>query len=463
MTLAQAAAAMGALGDIGTGADTTLAGVCTDSRLVRPGELFFCLAGENFDGHEFAGRAVGAGALAVVATRPLPEIEGRVPVFMVRDVLEALGALGAAWRAASKATVVAVTGSAGKTTTKEMLACILERLGDTGKNYKNHNNQLGVPLCMLGLTGRERFWVLELGISQPRDMDELAAMVRPDVAVVTNIGPAHLEGLGGLEGVARHKSDVFKYLAPGGTAVASVDYPLLWERARELAPGAVGFTARDAAAPYAGSYLGPDGRGGGRFALSLCGDGVEFSAPFTGRYFAENMAAAAAVAHGLGATAGDVVAGIKAAGVPEHRFQVMRAGAWTVIDDTYNANPLSMRNAVDNAGELAGDGPLVLVLGEMKELGPGAADLHRELGEHLAASKAAAVFWHQGQGDAVAEGLARGGCAHGLRKIGDPRDLRANLKELELAGGVMLVKGSRSCRMERFVSAMTDAAGEDAE
>lgn len=462
MTLSQAAAAMGALGDVEPGGDAVLAGVCTDSRLARAGELFFCLSGENFDGHGFAAAAVDAGASAVVASRPLPELDGRAPVLMVRDVLAALGALGAAKRREAGALVAAVTGSAGKTTVKEMLAGILARLGETGRNYKNFNNQLGVPLTMLGLTGRERFWVLELGISRPHDMDELGAMVRPDVAVINNIGPAHLEGLGGLEGVARHKADLLRHLAPGGSAYVCMDYPLLWERARALVPNVTGFTARGADAPYAGEYLGPAGEGGGRFRLVLRGEAVEFEAPYTGAYFAENMIAAGAVAHGLGASARDVAEGVAGAAVPEHRFQIRRAGAWTVVDDAYNANPLSMGRAVDNALELAGGRPLVLVLGEMGELGGGSAGLHRELGRRLAGAAPSAVFWQGGFADEVAEGLAEGGWAGRLVRVADPRDLRGNLGEAGLGGGVMLVKGSRACRMERYVGEMTDNRPEGA-
>ena len=460
LTVSQAAAAMGALGDIEPEQDVRVVGVCSDSRLVRPGELFFCLGGENFDGHEFAGRAVEAGASGVVVSRPMPELAGRVPVLMVRDVLVALGALGSAWRTAAESIVVAVTGSAGKTTVKEMLAGMLARVGETARNYKNHNNQLGVPRCMLGMTGRERFWVLELGISLPGDMGELAAMVRPDIAVINNIGPAHLEGLGGIEGVAEHKAALLHSLVNGGKAFVCADYPLLWERARGIAPDLTGFTAQGADVPYAGEYLGPAGKCSGRFRLTLRGEAVEFEAPYTGAYFAENMIAAAAVAHSLGASAADVVAGILDAGVPEHRFQVCEAGPWTVIDDAYNANPLSMRRAVDNAVEMAGDGALVLVLGEMGELGGHSAKLHRELGRHLAGTGARAVLWHGGFADEVAEGLGENGQAGLFARLQDPRDLRVDLDERGLSGGVVLVKGSRSCKMERYVRELTGGHGE---
>lgn len=460
LTVSQIAGAMGALGDVDDAHDIAVSGVCTDSRILRPGEVFFCLSGGNFDGHEFAAQALERGAAAVVASRPLPELMDRGPVLMVRDVLAGLGALGAAWRMAAQSTVVGVTGSAGKTTVKEMLAGMLSPLGETGKNYKNFNNQLGVPQCMLGLTGSEAFWVLELGISLPGDMDELGAMVRPDVVVINNIGPAHLEGLGSLEGVARAKTDLLRYMADGGRAFVCMDYPLLWERAREIVPHVVGFSAAGAAAPYTGEYLGQQGAGQGRFRLNLDGEILEFDAPYTGAYFAENMIAAAAVAHAHGATAEAVREGILAACLPEHRFCVREAGPWTVIDDSYNANPLSMSRAVDNAAEMAGERPLVLVLGEMKELGEGAGEMHRELGRAAAEAGAKAVIWHGGLAEDVRRGLGNGGWPGDFVASDDPRNLTKNLSELGLTGGVMLVKGSRSCKMERYVREMAGNEGD---
>jgi len=459
MTVTEAAAAMGALGDIAPECDVRLAGICTDSRLLAAGQLFFCLTGENYDAHAFAADAARAGAAAVVVSRPVPEAEGLAPVLMVRDVLQALGSLGAHWRSRTQALVIAVTGSAGKTTVKEMLASILSRLGETAKNAGNFNNQLGVPLTMLGCSGAERFWVLELGISLPGDMDELAAMVRPDVVVIGNIGPAHLEGLGSLEGVATAKTDLLRCLAPGGRSFVCTDYPLLRDKARSIVPALTEFSSKDADCPLRGEYLGRDAAGQGLYRLHLNGLAVELSAPFAGAVFAENMIAAASVAHALGAGAEDIVAGIRDAVVPQGRFEIRSFGDWTLIDDTYNANPLSMRQAVENAAELAGAEPLVLVLGEMRELGAEAKDLHRELGRVVAASRPRAVFYHGEHADAVAEGLGNGLFPGRFERIADPALIAGDFGELGLSGGVVLVKGSRGCRMERYLRALTESIG----
>lgn len=460
LTVGQAAAAMGALGDVDSEQDVRLTGVCTDSRVVGPGQLFFCLAGDNFDAHAFVEDVASRGAAGVVVSRPVPEVDGRLPVLMVRDVQEALGRLAAHWRAATGAEVVAVTGSAGKTTAKEMLAAILDRLGETARNAGNLNNLIGVPLTMLACSGEERFWVLELGISLPGEMDELGAMVRPDVAVVNNIAPAHLEGLGSLRGVAEAKSSLFKYLMPGGRAFASGDYDLLTEQVRDVAPGARLFSTRDAAAELYAAYLGPVGGGLGRYRLVLDGEEAAFDAPFTGAAFAENMVAAASVAHALGAGMDDIVAGIAGARVPGGRFEVRSAGRWTLIDDSYNANPLSMRQAVDNAAELANGQPLVLVLGDMRELGCEAAALHRELGRSVAGRAPAAIFFHGEHGGDVAAGLEDGGFSGVFGRVSDPAGFPDDFRELGLSGGTILFKGSRGCRMERYVRAVAEAMGE---
>lgn len=456
LTLAEAAAAMHAVGDVDPGREVRLTGICTDSRLLEPGQLFFCLAGENYDAHAFAADAARAGAAAVVVSRPVSGVQG-APVLMVRDVLAALGELGGLWRGRARATVVAVTGSAGKTTVKEILAAILSELGETARNYGNFNNLLGVPLTMLGCSGQERFWVLELGINVPGEMQALGAMVRPDAAVIANIGPAHLEGLGSLEGVAAAKTELLRHLAPGGRAFVSADHPPLLDYARAIAPEVRQFTVADAAGLVRGQYLGRTAEGQGRYRLRLNGLEMDVTSPLAGAVFAENMIAAASVAFALGAGEREIARGIAKVAVPGGRFNVKRSGGWTLIDDSYNANPLSMRQAVENARELAGAGPLALVLGEMRELGAQAGALHREMARAAAAAAPWAVFFHGGHADEVARGLEDGGYAGRLVRIDDPALFAGQFLELGLEPGVVLFKGSRGCRMERFLHALAEA------
>ncbi|MDY7002171.1 MAG: UDP-N-acetylmuramoyl-tripeptide--D-alanyl-D-alanine ligase [Thermodesulfobacteriota bacterium] len=455
LSLSDLSDAVCAYGDLGPFEDAVASGVAIDSRLVKPGEVFACLPGENFDGHAFALKAVSRGACAVLAERPLPELEGKAPVLMVPNTLEALGRLGAYFRQKAGAHVTAVTGSAGKTTAKEMLADILSRLGPTGRNYKNFNNLLGVPLSMLKFSGLEKFWVLELGVSLPGEMDGLGSMVLPDLAVILNIGPAHLEGLSDMRGVAQAKASLLRYLAPEGRALVSMDYPLLWEEALKIVPHAIGFSCREKAAPYQGRYLGSDENGLGRFSLELSGSRLELSLPFCGEYFAENVLAAAAAAHLLGADLEQIRRGFEKSACLEQRFHCRDMGSLLLIDDTYNANPLSMVRSLEAAVELAKDRPLILVLGDMMELGPGAHEAHRELGRRIAKTPCGTVFFHGEFAKDVALGLGNGNWPGRFMQTTGPEAFAGTWKDLGVASGVVLFKGSRSMKMEEYVSALT--------
>ncbi|MEW5773822.1 MAG: UDP-N-acetylmuramoyl-tripeptide--D-alanyl-D-alanine ligase [Thermodesulfobacteriota bacterium] len=456
LSLAEIAAATGAYGDTESSSELMLAGVSTDSRTVEPGQLFVCLRGERFDGHAFARDAVAKGASAVLAERPLPEVMGLVPVMVAPDSLAALGRLAGFWRARTRAKVAALTGSAGKTTVKELLAAALAESGATAKTRGNLNNRIGAPMTMLACTGQERFWVLELGINYKGEMAELAGVVRPDLAVIHNIGPAHLEGLGDLAGVAREKASLLRFLAPGGEAVVSMDHPLLWQEARTILERPVGFSCRGKDAAYAGRVLGREGHLT-RFGLLLAGEELEVALPLVGAHFCENVLAAAAAAHRLGASVEQIGRGLARAELPAGRFRCVETPGGCVIDDSYNANPLSMRASLDAARELAGGRPLVLVLGEMRELGPSAPAEHRALGRAVAASPARALFWRGGYGEDVRQGLDNGGWKGVFATVDSEAELASRLDRLGLEGPVILVKASRSLGLDRYAAAL--AAG----
>lgn len=241
--------------DIPCAEDIEISAVRIDSRLVGKGDVFFCIEGKNFDGHNFAQAALEAGAVAVVVSQFLPELEGK-PALMVRDTVEALGKLAAYWRMKSSARMIAVTGSAGKTTVKEMLAHVLAGSGKVHKNFMNLNNQLGLPLSMLEATGEETYWVMELGISLPGDMAELGPIAMPDIAIVHNIGPAHLEGLGSLDNVAKAKASLFEYLSPHGKGLCCSDHELLWDAASKIIEP-IPFSSQDNSVSYYSTMLTP--------------------------------------------------------------------------------------------------------------------------------------------------------------------------------------------------------------
>ena len=460
MSLHDIRTVLGAIGDLGRDRHTAPLRVQTNSRLAEKGDLFFCLQGERFDGHTFAAEAVRRGALAVVAHRAVEGVSG-APVLLVGDTLDALGRLAARHRELSRAKVVGVTGTAGKTTVKEMLAAILGRVGATARNQGNLNNRVGLPLSMLKASGDESFWVMEAGISLPGEMDALARVLRPDLAVIVNVGPAHLEGLGSVAGVAAAKSRLLAHLAEGGTGLVNLDYPGLAEAAARELPGVRGFTRRtleEVPEAVGGCvYLGPE-KEGGRFLLRLGPEEMEAALPWQGAFAAENIAATACAAHLLGVPAETILHGLREVSPPDRRFRQREVGSWLLVDDTYNANPLSMAGALQAAAELAGDRPLVLVLGEMRELGSEAAARHEELGRHIALTKAMAVFWHGGFGDEVRRGVEAGGrpgeWAGVWAKADSPGEFMGKWRDLALPGGVALFKGSRANRMEDYAAAL---------
>lgn len=450
------ASAMGAIGDVPDATNCDVLRVQTDSRLVRRGDLFVCIAGKNMDGHSFAPEAARKGACAIVAHSPLPQVDAKVPVLLVRDTLEALGRLALYWRTRVDATVIAITGSAGKTTVREMLASLLGLDGKTAKNCRNWNNQLGLPLSMLACSGDEKFWVMELGISRPGDMEELGFILRPDHVLITNVGPCHLEGLGNVAGVARAKTAILDYMPATGTAVVSRDYPELVKQVQAHGSRTVFFSTRDASSDFFATYEGMDDQAMGRFCLTLDGKTQTLSLPMHGQDMAENCIAVATMAHSLGLDAKTIQQGLGTHVPVAQRFRVTRRGLWTVVDDTYNANPLSMRRSIQRAGLLHPGEPLVLVLGEMKELGDYAQKGHVDLGVWVRQSPCSLLFFVGEHADQVRQGL--GTWDGRYIPLNSPDALRVHAPLLP-SRGTILFKGSRSCRMEKYLEVFLGEQG----
>jgi UDP-N-acetylmuramoyl-tripeptide--D-alanyl-D-alanine ligase len=451
LNVSEIMAATQAVGDIRAHLATPVTLVTSDSREAKAGAMFCCLPGSRVDGHEFAALAADQGAVAVLAAKELPDIADRVAVLVVPDVLKAMGLLARFWRRRTRAVVAALSGSAGKTTAKELLSAITMRLAPSIKNPGNYNNQLGLPLSMLAAEEEHRVWVLELGISRPGDMEELGAICEPDLAVVHNIGPAHLEGLGDLAGVARAKAALFGFVRPGGVSLANADYPELWGAAKAIRTDVMAMSTIDHTAPFHCHYVGCDPTGRGLYHLVLQGEAMDVVLPCRGEHLAENVLAAAAAANILGASPEQIASGLSEAVLPSRRFDVSDIGNFTVIDDTYNANPLSMKAAIESARKLAGEKPLVLVLGEMGELGSEADLAHEELGQCIARGDCDVVFFKGGKASQVERGLTRGGFKGDFHPVDTPDDFAGKVENMDVAGGTVLFKGSRSQRMEDFL------------
>lgn len=447
--------------------------VVTDSRKVVAGCLFVCIVGENFNGHDFAAAAVRAGAAAILASEPPSGMEfgdgKRVPVLLVKETVAALGILARYWRRQSKARVIGITGTAGKTSVKEAVAQILSRQAKTAWNPLNNNNQIGMPCAMLNTDGDEAYWVFEAGISKPGDMDELGSVLEPDVALVLNVGPGHTEGLG-ERGVAWHKARLLAWLRPGGLAVVNADYPDLVEEAGKYpvrkiwfstAAGHMGMSAADQTISCHSSGIAEPEKGFAHYSLAWEDGACTILSPFVGAIGAENTGAVFSILHSLGLGADSIEAGFGSVGLPKQRFCHYRQKNWLVIDDSYNANPLSMQRMLDSASGFAAGKDLVLVLGEMGELGSESSMYHRELGLMAAACSPVLIVWKGGHFAELKEGLVSGGFSGAIchvsenshdQKSTEEKFLQAMIAS-GLAGGTILFKGSRMNGLEKLVAA----------
>lgn len=449
-TLSQACAAAG--GDL-LGADASFKSVGTDSRLDCGGQLFIALRGARFDGHDHVAAAMARGAVAAMVDHPLSL---DLPQWRVDDTRLGLGRLAAAWRARLPCQVAAITGSNGKTTVKEMLSVILARAGSSLATRGNLNNDIGMPLTLLGARD-ESFLVLEMGANHAGEIAYLTAIARPGVAVITNAGRAHLEGFGSVEGVARAKGEIVQGLPPDGIFVVPGDSPYtpLW---RELAGDRpVRTFALDVPSDFtadSGSISvdwGPDGFRT-RFMVRM-GDWVlALELRLAGRHNVRNALAAAAAAMSLGIDTETLRAGLLDLHPVPGRLCPRDCGGVRVIDDTYNANPDSIAAAVAVLTGLPGRH--WLVLGDLGELGDASSALHREVG---ATARSAGVERLATVGIHSAEASAAFG--EGAEHFADQPALIAHLRNQLIAGDSVLVKGSRSARMESVVGALGSGGG----
>ena len=429
------------------GDDLVMEGVSTDTRAIARGALFIALAGERFDAHDFLDQAVaaGAGGLLVADAGKLP---AGVSAVVVDDTRLALGRLAAAWRAKFALPVIAVTGSNGKTTTKEMIAAILKAAHGAAvlSTRGNLNNEIGLPLTLLGLGAAHRAAVIEMGMNHPGEIAYLAQIGAPTVALVTNAQRAHLEGMGDLDEVAREKGSIFTGLPADGVAVINADdaYAGYW---REVAAGRpVRSFAIDAAADVVGKVR----QHGLETAIDL--SAPEGEAPITlrlpGRHNARNAVAAAAACLAAGVPMAAVVAGLESFSGVKGRLQ-RRAGKQgaEILDDTYNANPDSVRAGIDVLASTIGR--KLLVLGDMGEIGEACAQYHDEIGGY-AKSQGVDLLFALGEATKAAVRNFGDGARHFCQV---DKLIAAAEKELGPETTV-LVKGSRFMKMERVADAL---------
>jgi len=464
------------LGADGCGDDIAVAGVSIDTRTLKAGELYIAIRGERFDGHAFADKAAAAGAAALVLEEP---VSSDLPQIIVADTRKALTALAQNWFERHQVQTVAITGSNGKTTVKDIVATILRQLGPVLATRGNLNNAIGVPLTMLELNQQHRYAVIEMGASKAGDISELVSIVNPDVAVITSIAAAHLEGFGSVDGVAAAKAEIFQGLSQNGWAVFNAD----GEHAATLREA-----ARHCRMRVFGVGSSADVRGISGPGMHIEAFGRELKPRFrlVGDHNGLNALAAVAAVQCLDVQTPTILLGLEAVRAIPGRLE-SKSGILgsTIIDDSYNANPASVTAAIEWLA--AQQGKRHLVLGDMAELGPAAGELHAEAGRQARRSgidglwtvgelsKAASTAFHKAASEAPG-GLASGvvkpagteesepeSTAVSRRPGGHFDDHMALLDALhqELAvNTTVLVKGSRSARMERVVEALLVRADE---
>lgn len=430
------------------GADTDITAFSTDTRTLAGGELFIALSGHNFNGNRFAQEAVKRGAKAVVVSEQQADIA--VPQLVVTDTHAALGQLAQAWREQFDMTAVAITGSAGKTTTKEFTASIFAEIGETLATLGNKNNDIGVPLTLFRLTDEHRFGVFELGANHAGEIDYTSHLVKPVAAVITNVGVAHLEGFGSREGIARAKGEIYAGLESTGVACINLDDPFAsyWRELCRQRPQ-LHFSAKQTADVWA-SDIHQASTGCPAFTLHIGKESQAVALQLVGLHNVANALAAATLAHACRIPLSRIVTGLGNTRPVPGRLNVYALDEnRRVIDDTYNANPASMKAAIDVLATMPGR--KVLVTGDMGELGAATESGHVEVGEYAKMKKIDALYTVGQYGHFTASGFGSD-----AKVFSDQQGLIEDLeKELETVV-TLLVKGSRSARMENVVHALTD-------
>jgi UDP-N-acetylmuramoyl-tripeptide--D-alanyl-D-alanine ligase len=448
------------------GCFATFTAVGTDSRQLEPGAMFVALRGERYDAHAFLGEVVRAGAAGAIVERVPDELEARgdLTALVVPDTLRALQDLAAYRRRQLAPCVLAVTGSNGKTTTKEMLAAILAAAGGAAgvlKTQVNLNNLIGVPLTLLRLAG-EPHAVVEMGMNAPGEIWRLAEIADPDVGVITNVAPAHLEGLGSVEGVARAKGELFARMRRSAVAVVNADDAHVAALGAAFPGRVVRFTvAGDVPADVRAEDVRVADDGTAAFRLRVGDATAAVHLRIAGRHNVANALAAAAAAHAVGVGVEAIAAGLGAATAVGSRMRVHAlASGVTLVDDSYNANPASVAAALRSLRE-APAGRRIAVLGDMLELGAVSAELHRGVGRLAAELGLDALYLYGEHAGATAEGAigaatergASGGglAADAVRVLSTHAAIAAAVGALARRGDWVLVKGSRGQRMEEVV------------
>ncbi len=446
-------------GDIVQGDPSSLGvnfqGINTDSRKIRPGEMFIPIRGGYFDGHWFVDEVFKAGALGAfleptVIVFEMPAISKEFLIVRVPSTLRALHAIAAAHRARLPMKTIGVTGSNGKTSTKEFAAAALGQRFKVVKNSGNLNNHIGVPLSLFEAQPEHEFGVFEAGMNHRGEIAPLAAMMSPDIAIITNIGVAHIENLGSRDEIFEEKADLVRALKQDGTLIYDVEDDFA-ARMAEL-PAAkkitIGFHAGDVRASNPQPSI-----SGVRFELILPSGTAQVYMTCPGIHMVRNALLGAAAAYTAGLDAATIASGLSSVSLPSHRLEILQVRGATIIDDTYNANPDSAKAAIETLKHLAGTARKIIVFGDMGELGHFAEEGHRSVG---AAAAEIDILLTVGELSAWAADEASKNNVGFIQHVALPEEAAHILAPMLQPGDFILVKGSRAAQMERFIEALSN-------
>jgi len=428
----------------------TVSGVSTDTRTIQPGALFVALKGERFDGHDFLEDAVRKGAAAVVvSTRAEDTLPPRSAAIVVADTLVALQDLARWHRSSLDIPIIGVTGSCGKTTVKELIAAVLGARFKTTRNPLSYNNDIGVPLSILAIAEDAEIGVVEIGTNAPGEMAALCEIARPTRALITNIGRAHLEGFGTCEAVAREKGALVEAVGEQGTFYVNIDDPFCRSIADRFAGRRITYGTRDGAlwrAVRIESRI-----DAAESALDVQGLG-SFTVPLVGVHNAVNAVAAVAVGADFGLSRDEIQRGLDTAEPPPMRMNTEIIGGRVFLNDAYNANPESMRAAIETLASRASGKPKIAVLGDMLELGDASVPEHKEVGRLAARAGVNALIIIGRFAQYVADGAVEAGLDSDSVTVCKDHDEGARvLEQVSAPGDVILVKGSRAVAMEKVL------------
>ncbi|WP_062048287.1 UDP-N-acetylmuramoyl-tripeptide--D-alanyl-D-alanine ligase [Bacillus sp. JCM 19034] len=430
-----------------------VAGVSTDTRTIVAGNLYIPLVGANFNGHNFVQTAVAKGATGVLWQKDQPQPPTDVPIIYVEDTLVALQELAKKYIASLSTKVVGITGSNGKTTTKDMVASVLSTTYKVQKTVGNYNNHIGLPLTILQLEEDTEIAVLEMGMSGRGEIELLSEIAKPEAAIITNIGEAHLQDLGSREGISEAKFEITAGLAGNGTLIIHGDEPLLTKKVVNSPFNVVTFGSSKNN-DYYPAVIHTESNG---TYFKVSGDNnIELFIPVLGKFNVLNALAAFAIAKHFDVSLQNIQLGLEKLQITGMRTELITGkNGITIINDAYNASPTSMRAAIDMLVQLTGYEKKLVVLGDMLELGENEENFHYEVGQGINEQEIDYVFTYGRLGKKIADGAIENMTKNRVLAYDDKQQLIAKVQEMAKQGDILLVKASRGMKLEEVVHAFT--------